>query len=491
MKEATLVIMDEINVMFLNIAEGDLHYISNIFAHKAPNARFDPRVKLGRWDGNIRFFAKNGKTFYFLLDEIIPIVINLGYSIKLIDKRLAAPALPKCIDENYHDEDTGIILRPYQVDAVNSIISHGNGLVLAATGSGKTITIATLAKVYGHFGYRSLIIVPTIELVEQTIQEGFDACNMHATAYFGLSKDLDSQYVVATWQSVAKVPNMVQQFQCLIIDEAHQAKATMIKSLAQEYGKNIPVRVGFTGTLPKDLVDRLTIKSSLGPQRYEIRAKELQDRGYLATLQITSMVLKEDLKSEYTTFCEEHAIKISYRDFKKQYLPDYQSEKKFLYKKESRQKFITNFAYEMSQQTKGNTLLLVDRREYARELAEAIPGAYYVRSEDDVSERQEIYKKFQDQDNVMMISTVKLIGTGLNIKRIFNVIALDCTKSYVTIIQLIGRGLRLADDKEHVNLYDISSDLQYSNRHRKARLNYYNEEQYPYTETEIDYADYE
>jgi superfamily II DNA or RNA helicase len=100
--------------------------------------------------------------------------------------------------------------------------------------------------------------------------------------------------------------------------------------------------------------------------------------------------------------------------------------------------------------------------------------------------RKKIYQQFKDNDTLVVIATVQIASTGLDIKRIFNLIFIDVGKSFVRTIQTIGRGLRKAHDKDSVHVTDICSDLKYSKRHSTERVKFYKEAQYKHKKTKVD-----
>ena len=59
---------------------------------------------------------------------------------------------------------------------------------------------------------------------------------------------------------------------------------------------------------------------------------------------------------------------------------------------------------------------------------------------------------------------------------------LDLGKSFITTIQSIGRGLRLAEGKTIMRVFDVTSKLKYSKKHLKDRLKYCKEAEYPVLE---------
>jgi superfamily II DNA or RNA helicase len=97
---------------------------------------------------------------------------------------------------------------------------------------------------------------------------------------------------------------------------------------------------------------------------------------------------------------------------------------------------------------------------------------------------------FADHDDLVVVATSQIASTGLNIPRIFNLFLVDLGKSFVKVIQSIGRGLRTAHDKDKVSVYDICSDLKYGKKHVRERMNFYAEARYPHKKIRIEYNKY-
>ena len=97
-RKCTLKILDEVNVVFIGLHPDHIGYLYEEFAVFAPNYFFNPKFKLGSWDGKIRFFHKTGKTYVNLLDDIIPKIVGLGYKIDVNDGRESRNVEPKPID---------------------------------------------------------------------------------------------------------------------------------------------------------------------------------------------------------------------------------------------------------------------------------------------------------------------------------------------------------------------------------------------------------
>jgi superfamily II DNA or RNA helicase len=496
-KQCKIRLLDEVFAVVVGLADHHLESLSNRFAVQAPNYFFNPRFKLGQWDGKIRYFQKTGRTYVYLLDEIIPLLVQYGYQLQLEDLR-PPTKVPEPIDANlfahvlHPDDQQPIILRDYQYKNVNLLTEHGNGLFIASTGAGKTLTSAALCHAYGQLGIKTLTIVPNQDLITNT-KKDFINCGLDTGEYSGASKDLSHQHIVSTWQALQKNAKIVELFGMVLVDECHGAKGPSLQKILTEHAGKIPYRFGITGTLPKDASDAMTIKVALGPVRATVTASELQDRGILAQLHIDVVQLEEDLSKEYARFCKEDlpgSKPPTLTQFKDGYFPDFASEKAYLHKNVPRVEWIADFLLAKQDAKKGNTLCLVDSITFGRQLAAIIPGAIFVNGQDvkKSSERQKIYDMFNERDDLIVIATVHIAGTGLNIRRIFNLVTVDVGKSFIRVIQAIGRGLRIAKDKDSVIVTDICSDLKYSKKHLKQRTNYYDEAKYKYKKHKIKYS---
>jgi superfamily II DNA or RNA helicase len=241
--------------------------------------------------------------------------------------------------------------------------------------------------------------------------------------------------------------------------------------------------------MPKEPVEILAIRSALGNVVYTVPAYELIDKGWLAKLELRILRLTEDFHDkweEYKSMDPDPEIN-TYEKFKDTYFPDYTSEKEYLQRNEVRNNFLIDFITDLRQREKGNTLVLVNNVNFGKKLAANIDNAYFIYGKDDTKVRAEIYKLFSTNDDVVVIATFKLVSTGLNIPRIFNMVLVDSGKSFIQVIQSIGRSLRKAADKDTARVYDVCSDLKYSKKHTRERIRYYKEQKYPFKLDNIDY----
>lgn len=501
MPTAKVKILDEVNCVIVGLRPDHATYFWDEFAATAPNYFFNPKFKLGQWDGKIRFFQKTGKTYVYLLDEIVPKLSGLGYDISLEDQRNVQVPEVQLITEDYFshiwhpDFNSYIKLRHYQVDAVNSVITDPPGIIIAGTGAGKTIMAAALCDVYGKHGLKTVTIVPSKDLIEQTYAE-YKICELDAGRYYSETKELDHQHMVTTWQSLKNNLTLMHHFDMVLVDECHGAKGQILQKLLIEHGSHIALRFGLTGTLPKPETDAMAVRVCLNTVRYVITAKQLMDEGYLAKLDIDILQLEENFDKEYADYITEFnnskklgERKLTLTQFKDKYFPDYTAEKRYLQSNKERIEWIADYISIKRDEKKGNVFCLVDGVRFGQKLTECIDGAVFVHGKDKQKARQEIYELFKDNDNLVVIATVHIASTGLNIKRIFNMMFIDVGKSFIRIIQTIGRGLRKADDKDSILVTDICSDLKYSKRHLSERIKFYKEAQYKHKKQKIRYSD--
>jgi superfamily II DNA or RNA helicase len=321
---------------------------------------------------------------------------------------------------------------------------------------------------------RSLVIVPNKSLVEQT-EEDYINCNLNVGVYFGDRKQLGKTHTICTWQSlnildkknkdgsaVLSLAEFLEGVSTIIIDEVHQAKAEVLKNLLTRNLRNAPIRWGLTGTVPKEKFEFESIHASLGPVIGNITAKELQDKGVLSNCHVNVCQLIDTVAHS-----------------------DYQSELKYLVTNTARIEYMAKLLDKISQS--GNTLILVDRISAGEMLAELIPDSTFVSGSVKVKDRKETYDEIREGTNKVIIATYGVAAVGLNIPRIFNLVLIEPGKSFVRVIQSIGRGVRKAKDKDFVQIWDLTSTCKFAKRHLTQRKKFYKEAEYPFTIEKIDW----
>jgi len=472
-----LIIKDEVNVKFEGLDLQMRKKLTNKFKYQVPYARYLPAFKLGRWDGTVSFFGLGGTTYISMLDEALPLLDENGWYVEVEDQRDPTQLNFAKIDEEFWGdtcwpkghpaEGQPIRLRDYQVEVINNFLSNPQALQEVATGAGKTIITATLSHLCEPYG-RSLVIVPNKSLVTQT-EEDYQNCGLDVGVYFGDRKELGHTHTICTWQSLnildKKTKNAeaavtfkeaMEDIRCIIVDEVHQAKADVLKNLLTQNFAHVPIRWGLTGTIPKEQFEFQGIRASLGDVINNISAADLQAKGVLANCHVN--IIQTDDVQEFR---------------------DYQSELKFLVTNENRIDWIAKLMDTVKDS--GNTLILVDRISAGKMLEEKLEGSVFISGETKGTDRKEHYDSIRDAENKVLIATYGVAAVGINIPRIFNLVLIEPGKSFVRVIQSIGRGVRKAEDKDFVQIWDITSRCKYAKRHLTQRKKYYKEAQYPFT----------
>jgi superfamily II DNA or RNA helicase len=135
----------------------------------------------------------------------------------------------------------------------------------------------------------------------------------------------------------------------------------------------------------------------------------------------------------------------------------------------------------------GNTLVLVNRIDSGKFLINELPDAVFVSGEVKTKDRKDEYDEIKTSTNKIIVATYGVAAVGINIPRIFNLVLLEPGKSFVRVIQSIGRGIRKAEDKDFVQIWDVTSTCKFAKRHLTARKKFYKEAKYPFTLDKVDW----
>jgi len=163
----------------------------------------------------------------------------------------------------------------------------------------------------------------------------------------------------------------------------------------------------------------------------------------------------------------------------------YADELKYLVTNEDRMIYISNLIRELSKS--GNTLVLVNRIDSGKFLTNELEDSVFISGEVKTKDRKEEYDEVKTSDNKIIVATYGVAAVGINIPRIFNLVLLEPGKSFVRVIQSIGRGIRKAEDKDFVQIWDLTSTCKYAKRHLTERKKYYKEAKYPFTIEKVDW----
>ena len=224
--------------------------------------------------------------------------------------------------------------------------------------------------------------------------------------------------------------------------------------------------------MPKEDYAKVSIFCSLGPVVGTLAASELQEAGHLAQCHVNIVQMVDHV--EYK---------------------DYQSELKYLTTTKERIAYLAKLIGKVKDG--GNTLVLVDRIETGKMLQVELstlfsllsdkPDVAFVSGSTKPKDRKEEYDDVATATNKIIVATYGVAAVGINIPRIFNLVLIEPGKSFVRVIQSIGRGIRRAEDKDHVQIWDITSTCKFAKRHLTKRKAFYKEANYPFAVEKIDW----
>jgi superfamily II DNA or RNA helicase len=299
---------------------------------------------------------------------------------------------------------------------------------------------------------------------------------------YGGDKGADAPIVVTTWQSMMRMPKgFGNQFGMVIGDEAHLFQAKSLQKIMEGLDECY-YRHGFTGTLKSEesKTHRLVLEGCFGSVRKHVSTKDLMDAGTVADFNIKAIVLSHSV--EQRKAFKKAVSKIDNASKK------YPAEREYLVNHEKRNMFIRNLLWSLEGQ---NNLVLFDLVEKHGKILEPMlrkdgRQLHFIYGATKGDERERI-RHLIENDPIKqhdILASYGVFSTGVNLKKLDNVIFASGSKSEVKVLQSIGRTLRKGNDADKATLYDIADDLSvgaYSNytlQHFRKRIEIYGQEQF-------------
>lgn len=503
------------------------------------------RAKLSIPNKNKNLLKRKGKATWFMSDFISPItntgrfelglyfeIMNTLKSDKSIEYEITTtePLQNKLMQSYKWKGDDYIIykldvpLRPYQESGIKRGIHMGYGVIVVGTAGGKTLIMASLIETIRTYElpFTTLIILPS-NLVEQTYKEfnsygipkdemsmwGGDnlfekkpiilasAEILRASLTTFSERQPKTEFTYKKESSNQSYEEYLKEFsakekkrktewnikrkniltelcdvELMLIDEVHGLrKDNVINDVISLFPTRH--RFGFTGTLPAELTDQWNIIGNIGPIIMNIDSAALRSMGFIAP--VKTQIIKLHYKN-----APRHKIDIDFPT------KAYDEECDFLYVNEFRNKVISHLGCKFEK----NCLIMVDSIKHGETLERILKEktqkqVYYIRGSVEMEDREKLRQLMETENNVICIAMSRIFAVGVNIKNLHYVIFALGHKAKVTLIQSIGRGLRLHDDKECLVIIDIADATHYGMKHLEERLSYYKDEQIEYETKEL------
>ena len=355
----------------------------------------------------------------------------------------------------------GIIFREDQTEAVNQALLEQRGVVVAATGTGKTILAKGIINAVFAIDPRCriLYLVHNKDICEQIAGE-FELSGMEVGRLFGGKKEVKQKVIVATRQSAANHLKDLCGFDCFIVDEVHHVAklksqyATLLQSL------NSPFRIGLTAKLKSTNEEAVAaVEGLIGKTVFNLSINQARDLKILA---------EPKIKLIRVPYCDNTAELRTYKDIYQVGIVEYQIRNRLIAREIDA---ILN---------QGNSVLVfVTKIEHGERIQDTVKQMYdrnitFVHGDtiDEVRNKAKVNLQAKTKGGSCVIASV-IWKEGINIPSLDSIINAGGGKSDEATIQMIGRALRLAEGKTEVTIVDFLDDNVYLSRHTVKRLHVY------------------
>lgn len=442
----------------------------------APNYKFTYLYKRNLWDGRVSLLQENR-----FPTGLLPEVLKYCQNVQIVDTRIIPP-----FKGNFK---TTVPLRNYQLEAINKLLNNTylgmrwpRGVVKITCGGGKTFTAAAITQVTN---VPTLFVVDRQELLTQaantflkfgmsvgisalapkkvtvtTIQSlmKFNHVTNKKTASGNIRSDEEVARISSNKKAQEKVAidylNTVEQ---VFMDEAHGVAGTidqgnmMYKAL--DLMPNAYMRWGLTATpFERDDYSNLLLEGATGNVVVEIGAKELIDLGYLSAPKITYFKIKNNIEIPTSwPECYNYGIVLNDKRNDKIVEEAIKSQKPCIILVSSVQ----------------HGLILSNK---FRELDIDVP---FLSGHDDKEYRKAIQAGVKKGTTPIVIAS-KIWNTGVDMPNVQTIILAAGGSSVSNIRQILGRGMRVTEDKKSFEFIDFidtkSSKLREHSRIRRGVL---------------------
>lgn len=339
-----------------------------------------------------------------------------------------------------------MILRPYQQEAIAALWEHWRAepnstpLIVCPTGAGKSLICAEIVRkiLAAAPKMHILILSHRKEIIRQNADEIHNLLGIPVGVYSaGLGSKIIRQVTCANIQSVFKKPFPPQGL--IIIDEAHMIS----ESSDSMYRKFLDAQpqakvVGLTATPYR--MDRGSLVGDLFTGiAYDIPLRKLIEDGFLAPLISRPTGAPIDFSR----------VRKSGNDYNQEAL----EQTMLPHTREHCESIVQNAA------DRKHILVFCSGIKHAKECAELLPNADYLTGEMDPVTRDSKIRRFKD-GKILYLCNVDVLTTGFNFPSVDCIVLLRATQSVGLYVQIVGRGSRMAPDKQNALILDYGKNIQ-------------------------------
>lgn len=466
----------------------ELEQLESSFTKKIDNW-FIIHKKIPNWNGEVKFIDRYNRIPIGLWGEVrnlskkyfFPLSID-GAEI-LVDKTFLEEDFSNWMNEFFPDpEEFG--LRDYQIEACLKALKFRFCTEEISTSGGKTIIA------FAIFRYlldrkkikKMLYVVPNIDLVTQTQEKFYEYEDKvggnppwkSQCVYSGAGKEKeDVDIVFGTYQSLVKRSiEYFAQFDSVLIDETHHAKADSIKNIIVKCYNALYYKIGLTGTLPKEgSCSSFTIQAYLGPKVFVLGSFELIEAGNATPVNVIGVELDYLPSEKKRDLYLLRDVKADEKDGAKLL----NTEKELARNDRKRLVYIC----EMITKTKKNSLVLFAdvKHEYGRKIYDWLrensnKNVYYIDGNTKIVNRDFFKEKMEHEEDTVLVASTGTFSEGIDLPNIHNLFITESHKSEIIIRQMLGRPMRLREGKDQVVVIDFSDNYFWNGVNHFQRKNY-------------------
>lgn len=398
-------------------------------------------------------------------------------------------------DLKINDEITN---RPYQKIAITKICEwlnskHRRGLLVMATGTGKTRVAISLVDILSRNGWvkNVLFLADRTALVNQAkrnfakLMPNMSICELSAAG----EKDYNARLMFCTYQTMINYIDAEDKrfttgrFDLIIIDEAHRSIFNRYGTIFKYFDSFL---VGLTAT-PKDEVDANTYHifgCEAGTPNYDYTLDDaIHDKylvGYTVRNRTSEMISKGiDLKKLSDDELEQL----------EEYLdddpptPDFNIPGneifKYLFNKDTCRRVLEElmqWGYRVDGgETMGKTIIFAYNHKHAQMIVDCFhdmypeyPANYCQLVDYSVNYGDDLVIKFEEDPEFRIAVSVDMLDTGVDVPAVLNLVFFKKVRSKIKFVQMIGRGTRLCEDvygpgknKGGFQIFDYCGNFEY------------------------------
>ena len=362
-------------------------------------------------------------------------------------------------------------LRPYQQQAVESFhrggsVLGGSGVVVLPCGAGKTVVgMAVMAAVNAN----TLVLTPNTVALHQWRRELLDKTELKPDQIGEYSGDLKEikPVTLSTYQILTYRKSKEEEFLhydlfargdwgLIIYDEVHLLPAPVFRATADIQARR---RLGLTATLIREDGKEDEVFSLIGPKRYDAPWKELERKGYIATVQCTEVRVpfNEAQRVEYLSISRRRQFRVASENPAK-----------------------LEVLGQLLQRHKGERILIIGQYISQIQAVQEQIEVPLITGKTPNAEREKLYQDFREgREKVLILSKVGNFAIDLPDANVAIQIS-GTFGSRQEEAQRLGRILRPKSDGSHARFYAVVTEATVDQEYGEKRQRFLAEQGYSY-----------